>query len=241
MLKTYIKHFAFLASASLTLGGCANAWHPATPEDPYEPYNRKVFAFNRQVDKYVYKPIAKGYDTVTPDVIQHRVTSFFSNVGDLSVFANDVLQANANWAASDLSRLLINTTIGIVGLWDPATHMGLPKHSQDLGLTFAKWGMRDSPYFIFPFLGPSTTRDFLGNGIDNYAFSPWTYVKPDWVSYSARGLDFIQLRAQFLQTDKLVDSAFDPYVFVRNFYLQNRKAKIQDVLHPDKEPADNMP
>jgi phospholipid-binding lipoprotein MlaA len=230
-----LTRLAATMSAIFLLTGCASVWHPKTPEDPYESYNRQIFVFNRGVDAYVFRPIAKTYDTVTPKVVQNRVTNFFQNVDTISVIANDILQANANWAISDSWRLLINTTVGLVGLWDPATNLGLPVHQQDLGLTFAKWGMRDSPYFIFPFLPPATARDFLGLTLDHTAFSPWTYLRSDRLGFAIRGFDLIETRAQLLGMDKLVDQAFDPYIFVRNFYMQNRQAKINKVLQLDSQ------
>jgi phospholipid-binding lipoprotein MlaA len=229
---------AILVASAASLSSCASAWHPANPQDPYEGYNRKVFKFNLGVDRYVYRPIAKGYKAVTPQFVRTGVGNFFSNVGLVPDMANDLLQANGHWFLSDLGRLAINTTVGIGGLFDVAKHAGLPKHSQDFGLTMAKWGAKDSPYFVFPFLPPGTARDFFGVNVVGYATSPWTYVQPDWVSYSAVALNIIDQRAGLLPTDKLVDQAFDPYLFVRDAYLQNRAAKIEMVLHPEQTAND---
>jgi len=234
MFKTFpLRPFISIVTASL-LAGCASAWHPKTPADPYESYNRAVFAFNLGVDRHVYRPVARGYDFITPYFMQDRIRNFFSNVNQVPIIANDLLQVNASWTVSDVGRLLVNSTLGLGGLFDPATPLGMTKHNQDFGLTMAVWGMRESPYFVFPFLPPGTTRDFFGTLVDGYAFSVWAYVQPNWVGYSARGLDFVQQRAKLLSADKSVDQAFDPYLFVRDYYLQNRKAKIQKVLHPQE-------
>lgn len=230
MLFKKIFSTCFLVSSLFFLASCASVQNPANPADPYEGYNRKVFAFNQVIDKYLYKPVAKTYYVITPRWIRTRVSRFFSNVDVLSDIANDILQANVPWSVSDINRFAINTTVGLLGLFDPATSMGLVKHHQDLGLTFAKWGMRDSPYFIFPFLPPATVRDFIGGNLDAYALSPWTYIKPERVGYWARAGHFVTLRADALKADPLIEQAFDPYVFVRNFYLQTRKNRIDEVL-----------
>lgn len=227
------------------LTGCASTWNPKTPVDPYENYNRKVFAFNLEVDRHLYRPIAKGYRAITPKFVRNRITNFFDNVDQLSVIANNILQVNVPWTVSDVGRLLVNSTLGIGGLFDPATRFGLKKHDQDFGLTMAKWGVRESPYFIFPFFPPFTARDFFGWAVDGSAFTVWTYVDPNWVSYSARTLNLIQEREGLLSTDKLVDEAFDPYIFVRDFYLQRRKREITHVLDPSKvaenQESSNLP
>ncbi len=226
----------FIASFAATclLSGCASTWHPKTPEDPYESYNRAIFAFNLKVDRYVYRPLAKSYDFITPNFAQDRVRNFFSNVAQVPIIANDLMQFNMPWMFSDVGRLLVNSTLGLGGLFDPATPIGMKKHSQDFGLTMAVWGVRESPYLLLPLLPPTTARDFLSFPVDGYALSIWTYMNPDWIRYAARGTDFIQMRAKLLSSDKAVDQAFDPYLFVRDYYLQNRKAKIQRVLHPNE-------
>ncbi len=234
MFKTLSTRFLIPLTLCF-LTGCASTWQPKTPEDPYESYNRAVFAFNLSVDRHVYRPIAKGYDFITPVFVQNRIQNFFSNINQIPVIANDLLQINPSWMFSDIGRLLVNSTLGLGGLFDPATPIGMKKHNQDFGLTMAVWGVRESPYFLLPFLPPSTARDFLTLPVDGYLLSVWTYVDPEWVRYSARGLDFIQMRARLLSADKAVDQAFDPYLFVRDYYLQNRKAKIQRVLHPHEE------
>jgi phospholipid-binding lipoprotein MlaA len=241
MLKTICTRLLPSMAAFCLVAGCASTWNPKTPEDPYESYNRAVFSFNLGVDRHIYRPIAHGYDFITPHFVQNRIRNFFSNVNQVPVIVNDTLQANMPWLVSDIGRLVVNTTLGLGGLFDPATALGMKKHAQDFGLTMAVWGVQKSPYFIFPFLPPGTARDFFGMALDGYAFSVWTYIDPAWVGYSARGLDFIQLRAGLLSLDKSVDEAFDPYIFLRDSYLQNRHSKIQRVLHPREDEFSSGP
>lgn len=218
---------------SCAMTGCASTWNPKDPKDPYENYNRKVFAFNLSVDRHVYRPIARGYDAITPKPVQKSVANFFNNVDQVPTIANDLLQLNIPWTFQDVGRLVVNTTLGIGGLFDVAKHMGLERHSQDFGLTLAKWGVRESPYLMVPFFAPSTARDFTASFVDYYGLSIWPYVDPQWLSYSLYGVNLVELRAALLPTDKLIDEAFDPYVFMRDAYLQNREGKIQKVLNPN--------
>ncbi len=231
--RTLKSFFIILALvATLIVSGCAS--NPANPQDPYESYNRKVFKFNRGVDKVVYRPVAKVYTTVLPKFVRIGVGNFISNVAEVNRIGNDILQVNFPWAFSALGRLVINSTLGLGGLIDVATNMGIEKHPQDFGLTLAKWGYRNSSYLMVPFLPPSTPRDLIGWGGD-YFMSPWTYVRPNWVGWVAYGVIVTDKRVSFLDTDKLVDEAFDPYIFVRDAYLQSRKAQIEKVLHPHAE------
>lgn len=224
--------FSLLAIILATMG-CASARHPTNPQDPYESYNRKVFKFNMKVDKYVYRPVAKTYDTILPGPAKRGVTNFFENVSLVPSIINDMLQANVPWAASDTGRLVVNTTLGIGGLFDVASHMGLKKHDQDFGLTLAKWGVRKSPYLMVPFLPPTTARDLLGTTVNYSVLSVWPYIRPAWIPWAAYGLDLINTRASFLSANELIDQAFDPYLFVRDAYLQSRQIKIEKVLHPN--------
>ncbi len=215
------------------LTSCSSVRHPSNPEDPYEGYNRKVYAFNTGVDKVVYRPLAKLYDTVTPSPVRKGVTNFFVNVNEIPSVANSLLQFNMPWFFTDTSRFVINTTLGVGGLFDVAKHMGLAYHPNDFGLTMAKWGVRESPYFLLPFFAPGTARDQFAFFV-NYYMTPYPYVRPWWLSNSVYALYLIDLRASFLPADKLVEQAFDPYIFMRDAYLQKRKLQIQQVLHPNE-------
>lgn len=210
---------------SLQLVGCAT---PKNPDDPYEAYNRKMFAFNTALDKAVLRPVARGYNTVVPQKAQAHVTYFFYNLDAVPTVANDILQLNPIYAVRDTSRFLINSTVGIFGLFDVASHINLPYHHNDLGLTFAHYGMDRSPYFVIPFLGASTIRD-AGAEVGNTYMSVWPYVQPTYLSWGLYGLEKVHYRAALLPADQLVDSAFDPYLFVRDAYLQNRQKSVDTV------------
>lgn len=226
----------------LTIGGCASQYPPANPADPFEAYNRTVYKFNRGVDKAVYKPIAQGYAFITPGFVRRGVTNFFSNIYQVPTMANDVLQANLPWFVKDTLRLTINTTLGIGGLFDVAKPMGLEQHPQDFGLTLAVWGFRQPAYFLVPFLPtPSTLRDIWSLPVDYILFYPPSYVSPAWIGWAAWGLNFIDKRAAALPTDQLVNEAFDPYIFVRDAYLQHREALVQKVRNRDRSSVNNTP
>lgn len=211
----------------IIITGCA-AKKPANPDDPYESYNRAMFKFNDVVDSVTLKPIAKVYDKVLPNFVKKRVVNAYSNIGEVPTIINDVLQARAGWAIADFWRLLFNTTLGVGGLFDVATHFGLKRHHQDLGLTFARWGVKHSPYFIVPFFGPYTVRDGVAQIINHAFFTVYPYIEPPGLRYSIWGADKVRSRAELLPTDKLIKEAFDPYVFVRSAYLQHRNHLITE-------------
>lgn len=209
------------------LAGCATG---KTPGDPYESLNRKTFAFNMAMDKAVLRPVAKTYNFITPNYVQARVTNFFENTGLIPATVNDILQLNLYQTLADSSRFIINTTIGIGGLYDVASHGNLPDHHNDFGLTMARWGLPDSPYLVIPILGPSTIRDTFGLPVDVYT-TIWPYINPIWIGWTAFGVDKINIRAALLPSDKLVDEAFDPYVFVRDAYMQHRQNQVNEILN----------
>lgn len=208
------------------------------PQDPYEDVNRQIFKVNIAVDKAVLRPIAKGYNKVIPQYVQARVTNFFSNFNTIATIANDILQFQVYYTFSDTSRFLVNSTLGIFGLYDVASKMELPAHDNDFGLTLAQYGMKKSPYIMIPILGPSTVRDEIGTAVDYSALSGWAVIgwqvaDPYYYTYPMYGLYKLNQRAALLPTDKLVDEAFDPYVFVRDAYLQSRDNKIKQLRNID--------
>lgn len=217
------------------LAGCATG---KTPGDPYESLNRKTFAFNMALDKAILRPVAKTYNAITPNYIQARITNFFENTGEIPATINDILQLNLYQTLADSSRFIVNTTLGIGGLYDVASHGNLPDHHNDFGLTMARWGLPDSPYFMIPILGPSTVRDTIGLPVDVYT-TIWPYINPTWIGWTAFGVNKINVRAALLPSDKLVDDAFDPYVFVRDAYLQHRQNEVNQVLN--RQPSSEEP
>ena len=209
--------------ATLTLA------HAATdPQDPYETYNRHAYQLNKTLDDIAFKPVASAYNTVMPWPAKLGISHFFSNLNMVPTVANDILQGNVHFIFSDSWRFIINSTIGLLGLVDVASAMGLPPHSEDLGLTLAKWGYQQSHYLILPILGPSTVRDAITFPIDYQAFSVYPYIEPLSLRYSLVSLNFVSKRAQLLDFDNVLQQiAFDPYVFQRNAYLQRRNYLIQ--------------
>ena len=158
-----------LLGALAALGGCATAG--GNPDDPLEGYNRAMFKFNDGVDKAIIKPVASGYKAVMPGFARTGVTNFFSNLGDIWIGINNVLQGKVGAGASDFGRFAINTTVGIFGLFDVASNAGLDKHNEDFGQTFGRWGAGSGPYIVLPFLGPSDARDSVGTVFDMH-FDP---------------------------------------------------------------------
>lgn len=217
-----------LISLVVLLPGCATDKGPVNPQDPYEHFNRKVFAFNMAVDRALFRPIAKVYDTVIPWPLKKGVTNVFNNVGDVTSAANEILQLDFPQAIADLARVVINTIVGIGGLFDVATKLGLERDIEDFGLTLAHWGSRNTPYLVLPFLGASTIRDAVSLPVNYLFLSPWSYIKSSDVRYAMAGLYFVQRRAMFLIGDKVVEQAFDPYVFIRDAYLQRREYLINE-------------
>jgi phospholipid-binding lipoprotein MlaA len=208
------------------LAGCA-VQPPARPDprDPWERMNRVTYNFNDKLDKAILRPVARGYVKVAPRPVQTGVRNFFSNLGVPLVMVNDLLQGQFKPFVNDTVRLMMNTTIGVGGLFDPASRAGLDRNDRDFGQTFGKWGLKPGPYVVIPLLGPSDVRDTFGRAADAFA-DPRDYLRNDWAIYGLWVAGFVNLRAQLLPTTRLIDSAYDPYAFVRNAYLQNRAFKV---------------
>lgn len=217
-----------MAAASLTLlvtSGCATG-PDRKPGDPFEPANRAIFTFNDALDTHIAQPIAKGYQKVTPQPIRQAITNFFSNLGDVSNFANDLLQLKITDATEDLMRLAMNSTFGLGGLIDFATPAGLPKHHQDFGLTMGHYGVPAGPYLVLPVFGPSSVRDGIGMGVD-VKFNILNYIEPA-VRNPMYIAQFVSARADLLgATDLLQQAALDKYSFVRDAYRQQRQSLIR--------------
>ena len=207
-------------ASSLLLTACVTKG--SNPEDPYESINRKTHAFNTVIDSAILKPVAKVYKAVLPSPVRSGINNAYNNVNMLPTVANDLLQADWNYAIKDTWRFIANSTLGIAGILDVATTFNLPPHSNDLGLTFAKWGDKKSPYFVIPLLGPSTFRDGMGLMFDYALFTPYPYIHSNYLLYSLLGIRYIDLRSQMLETDRLIDESFDKYAFIRDAYLQHR-------------------
>lgn len=230
MLKQKKRFFQCLLLASLVfiLTSCATNTLPANQQDPYEHFNRKVFAFNNALDRAFFRPVAKVYDKVLPSPVKKGVYNFFNNIGDVTSAANEVLQLDFSQAIADLARVTINTIVGVGGLFDVATRLGLERDVEDFGMTLAHWGAKNTPYLVLPFLGPATIRDAVGLPINYLFLSPWGYIQSSEVQYTLAGLYYVQRRASLLIGDAVIDQAFDPYVFMRDAYLQRREFLIKE-------------
>jgi phospholipid-binding lipoprotein MlaA len=219
----------------LLTAGCA-ALPPGKrdPRDPWERMNRATYRFNDKFDRAIARPAARGYRAVTPRFVQTGVRNVYDNVDTTVVMLNDLLQGQFKSFASDTGRLLVNTTVGIGGLFDPATPLGLEKNDRDFGQTLGKWGVGSGPYLVIPFLGPCDVRDSFGKLADTYS-TPRTYIKNGYWNAGVWLLDKVDLRSRFLDSDHLIDEAFDPYVFLRNAYLQHRDFKVNGGQSPSEE------
>jgi len=224
----------FAVAAIGTLTGCATTAN--NPKDPFEGFNRAMFAVNEGVD-VVLKPVAQGYDDVAPMPVKAGIGNFFGNIWDVWTALNNLLQGKGGEAVSDVGRVLVNTTIGIGGVFDIASEMGLEKHSEDFGQTLGTWGVGDGPYLYWPIIGPRTTRDTFGWGVDFYA-DPVANLHDVPLRNSLSGVRLIDTRASLLSSDKVVEeAAFDKYNYIRDAYLQHRRSEIYDG-NPPREKAD---
>ncbi len=231
-----------LLATILLASGCASVPGPADERDPFESYNRAIYKFNKTVDDAAIRPVAQAYVDYTPEFIRTGVSNFFSNLADVVVLVNDLLQFKIEQAGSDFYRIMVNSTLGIFGLFDPATHVGLPKHREDFGQTLAVWGVPSGPYFMIPFIGPSTVRDTGGFVADIYTHPLfYTPINDNAVAWGAVGLAYIDKRAELLGASRVMDeAALDPYIFMREAYLQHRRNLIYDGNPPlEEEPDDN--
>jgi phospholipid-binding lipoprotein MlaA len=232
--------------AVLLVAGCAT--HPTNPQDPYEPMNRKIYAFNDTLDRAVAKPLAEGYRAVTPSPMRTGVSNFFDNILDAYSVVNDVLSLQPVKAMNDLMRFAVNSTFGVFGLVDFATPMGLQNNKTSLGDTLARWGWKDSNYLVLPFWGPSTVRDGLGTVTTAYV-SPdrrLIYKNPATANV-AWGISLISRRERLLDVTNAIDeAALDPYSYSRDAYMQLRAAQIRGVRGADASapaaasPADDV-
>ncbi|MEE4662269.1 MAG: VacJ family lipoprotein, partial [Halieaceae bacterium] len=199
--------------------------------DPWESYNRKVHAFNTTVDRCCLRPVARGYNTITPGPVKDGVANFFRNIDWPVTFLNQLLQGKIRESGVSTGRFVLNTTFGVLGLFDPASGLDIPQYDEDFGQTLAAYGWEDSRYFVFPILGPSTLRDTLGQGFYGY-FHPVSYMIREHDDYRPLIVDVVQVRASFLPRDAELEDAYDPYVLLRDVYLQNRRFEIYDGAPP---------
>jgi phospholipid-binding lipoprotein MlaA len=238
---------ALALALALTLGGCASvpnqaAGTPGQKADPWESWNRKVFAFNDSIDNAILKPVAEGYKAVVPSVVRTGITNVFGNINDVWSTANQFLQGKVQDGFEMGMRVMVNTFFGLGGVLDPATEMHLTKRSEDFGQTLGRWGAGPGPYIVLPLFGPSTLRDTAALPLDR-RFAPGAYPQEQSVRYSVSALELVNTRTNLLATTGLLDQvALDRYTFVRDAYLSRRVDQIYDGAPPqenfDDEPAD---
>jgi len=234
-LPARLKSIAVAVAAAGLLAGCATS---GNPKDPIEGFNRAMFAFNDGLDTAIIKPVATGYDAVLPSPVKTGVTNFFGNIEDVFIGVNNLLQGKIPAAASDFGRVLINTTVGVLGLIDWASDAGLEKHDEDFGQTFGRWGVGNGAYVVIPVFGPRTARDTVGLVLD-VAADPVVQHRPKRTRDIAAVLRMVNDRANLLAADKVVEeAALDKYSYIRDAYLQRRRNLIHDGNPPREVEAD---
>ncbi|WP_438970301.1 MlaA family lipoprotein [Methylophaga sp.] len=224
-----------LITTFLLMTGCATTNQSAGVNDPLEGYNRAMYQFNDALDTAVIKPVAKGYDTVVPAPISHGVSNFFSNLNDITVIINDLLQGKFNQAYRDTYRFVVNTTVGVAGIFDVASLNGFTKNNEDFGQTLGVWGAKPGAYIVLPLFGPRNVRDSFGLVGDMFT-DPVMYVEGDDARLAIVGTRVIDSRASLLSAEKVLDeAATDEYSYVRDAYMQRRQHLVYDGLPPEDD------
>jgi phospholipid-binding lipoprotein MlaA len=217
-----------LLFAGLALTGCAALPSgKADPRDPWERFNRATFKFNDGLDRAIARPVAKAYVKVMPRVIRTGVSNALSNLDTVPTIINDALQGKFRMAGHDSARFLLNSTLGLGGLFDPASAAGLDSNDEDLGQTLGKWGVESGPYLMLPVLGPSSARDAFSRAADTFLEPVW-YLEDDSTRYWIRLIDLLDQRAGLLELDSQLERSYDRYAFVRNAWLQRREYQVKD-------------
>jgi len=233
---------AFILSSSACVTLPPNS--SRVPQDPWESWNRGVYKVNDKLDRTVLKPVTKTYVRVVPSPIRTGVTNFFANLNMTTVLFNDTLQGKLRAAGTDLGRFLLNTTVGIGGILDPATPAGLAHNNNDFGLTLGHWGVHPGPFVELPLFGPSDVRDGAGEVVDTYT-DPRQYIHNNYVRYGLFVPRFIDIRASLLSLDETLNNVYDPYAFIRDAYLQRRAYLVSDGKSapeaPLVDPGEDMP
>lgn len=237
-----VARWAALAAVVMATGvvtGCATTQAAigtvrtaASEMDPIEPFNRVVYTVNDKVDRAIFKPLAQGYEFILPVVVRSCVSNVFGNISDVPASLNNFLQGKVKEGGSDICRVGVNTTVGVLGCFDIASRWGFEKHNEDFGQTLGVWGIPSGPYLVLPLFGPSTVRDGTALIVDGY-LDPLRYVNDIPVRNISYGVRLVDKRAQALDTTNFIDNAaLDPYVFVRDAYLSRRRSLVLDGREP---------
>ena len=219
-----LRRFTKIATLSLILGTLPHLAWAADPQDPWESFNRKIYTFNKTIDNCCFKPVAKGYRAITPQLVDDGITHFFANLKEPLVALNNGLQGKGLQSANDAGRFVVNT-VSSLGFADVAQKIGLEKHEEDFGQTFGKWGASSGSYLMLPFLGSSSVRDVLGKPFDA-AVSPRNLIENNAANISLFALELIDLRADVIPLEKIIEG--DEYVLLRDVYLQRRNFLVHD-------------
>jgi phospholipid-binding lipoprotein MlaA len=209
--------------------GSAGARSAESVADPWEGMNRRIFAFNEFLDRNMLKPLAKGYQRIAPQFVDEGVSNFFGNLAEVPSCANHLLQWRLREAGLDGGRFAVNTTLGLLGLFDVASRMGIEQKQTDLGITLGRWGLHPGPYLVLPFFGPSSVRDGVGRGGD-YFLAPLSHVDDETVAWSLRGTEVVDTRADLLSVEELITG--DRYAFLRNLYMKRRVFLVRGEAPP---------
>ena len=238
MSMTVLRLLAMIVIAAMMLGCSSVPKEYRDPRDPWQSYNRAMFKFNTDFDNAFFKPVAKGYQIVTPEPVDRGVTNFFNNVADLISAVNNALQFKLSRAGTDVGRIVVNSTVGIGGLFDVATNMGLQSYKEDFGQTLGYWGLGAGPYFIIPILGPSSVRDTIGWAGD-IVVDPFFSLSQDEIYWGFVLLDAVDTRADLLAAGEILDeAAIDRYSFIRDAFLQRRLYLVHDGNPPEDDTED---
>ncbi len=236
MIPNLVRGLAMVVLLGLA-GGCATT-ASVDARDPLEGLNRSVFGFNKFMDKALFDPVGKVYKKVVPHPVDHSVTNFFGNLGEIATIANSILQLKVGRAFEDMARFAVNSALGIGGLFDVATGMGLPRHDEDFGQTLGHWGVGPGPFLMAPFLGPTTLRDAVGFGVDSTFLSPVTQVDTEAYRAGLMSLNFIDYKADKKSASSLIgEASVDEYEFLKNAYLERRLGLVRDNTDMDPDPG----
>jgi len=231
-VRAVLLAFAFVSGCATTNG--------TDPRDPFEGFNRSMYSFNDGLDTVIVRPVSNAYKAITPDPVRTWVRNFFANIEDVFIGVNNMLQGKFVDGWTDWVRFAFNTTLGIAGINDVASEMGLEKHNEDFGQTFGRWGIGSGPYLVLPFFGPSSARDFAGLWIDWTVDPLWQYTRPIALRNSLVFLRGVSRRTDLLDASRILEeAALDKYVFQRDAYLQRRRALIYDG-NPPKDSSSRL-
>ena len=229
------KHFLLIFTL-IFLSGCSYQNELINdPADPQESRNRSIYTFNENLDEAILEPAADGYDYITPNFLQKGFNNFFDNINYPVTIINQLLQGNIGDSLQDTLRFTINSSIGLLGLFDPASSMGLPEHDEDFGQTLAVWGIQEGPYLMLPFFGPKTLRSLAGD-LTDVLFNPLLNIDDTNLKMKANIINILQDRSDLSTFEEELDNSFDPYQYIKDSYIQNRKYKIHngDITEDDE-------